>query len=437
MHITRRLALAGLTVLLLVALGGPAFSVTVAVGSCSTLVNFATIQQAIDASPGGTIIKICPGTYKEQPVITKSINLQGLAYAGTDRVIIAPPSAGVIANSIDISSGTAATPIAAQIWVHDTAGPVLISNLTVDGSGNNLADCSTNLVGILYENASGTLNHVAVRNETLGAGLGGCQSGQGIYVQTASGNSSVVTVQNSSVHNYQKNGIVGREAGTNLTVLSNYVQGFGVVASGNAAQNGIELAFGATGKVSTNTVADNIYGDTTLADSSDILLYDTAQNSGIVVTGNMVGNSQLPIALVTDTAGVGDGVSVTTNKIYGTSTADAIDVCTNGNTIKTNTIMNSAQSGVHLDASCPSAGNNNVATGNTFVEGYCAGILEDVATTGNTDTPNNSYTVPFIIATSTSKCTIPAGPAAAVAKTTNPLLTGTSLNRKAVHKVQP
>ena len=432
MHITGCLALAGLTVLLVGALGGSSFSATVAVGSCSTLVNFATIQQAIDASPDGTVIKICPGTYKGQPAITKSINLQGLAYAGTDRVIIAPPSTGLVANSIDISSGTAAQPIAAEIWVHDTVGPVLISNITVDGTGNNLADC-TNLVGILYENASGTVNHVAVRNETLGTGLTGCQSGQGIYVQTATGNTSTVTVQNSSVHNYQKNGIVGRETGTNLTVLSNYVQGAGVVASGNAAQNGIELAFGATGKVSTNTVADNIYGDTTVAESSDILLYDTAPNSGIVVTGNIVGNSQLTIALVTDTAGVGDGVSVTTNRIYGTSTSDAIDVCTNGNTIRSNTIMNSAQSGIHLDASCPSAGNNNVATMNTFVEGYCAGVLEDVTTTGNTDTPNNNYSLPFTIATSTAKCTIPPGPAAAVARISNPL----SDSPKSAHKVQP
>src|ERR1700758_3487839 len=212
MHITRRFVLAGLTVLLTLVLTGPAFSATVAVGSCSIYVNFATIQQAIDASPAGTIIKICPGTYKEQPDIHKAVYLQGLVYSGTDRVIIAPPATGMLAQTVDISSGGVVA-VAAQIWVHDTTG-ALISNITVDGTGNNLTDC-TNLAGILYENASGTVNHVAVRNETLGTGLEGCQSGQGIYVQTASGNVSTVTVQNSSVHNYQKNGIVGREAGTN------------------------------------------------------------------------------------------------------------------------------------------------------------------------------------------------------------------------------
>jgi hypothetical protein len=435
MHITRRFALAGLTVLLVVILTGPAFSATVAVGSCSTFVNFATIQQAIDASPAGTIIKICPGTYKEQPAISKALNLQGLVYAGTDRVIIAPPVGGVVAQTVDISTGVA---LAAQMWVHDTTG-VSISNITVDGTGNNLTDC-TNLAGILYENASGVVNHVAVRNETLGTGLEGCQSGQGVYVQTATGNTSTVTVENSSVHSYQKNGIVGREAGTSLTAMTNFVQGSGVVPSGNAAQNGIELAYGAKGKISSNTVADNIYGDTTVADSSDILLYDAAESAGISVTLNTLGNSQIPIGLVTDTAGLGDGVSVTSNKIYGTSTADAVDVCTNGNTIKSNTIMNSAEAGIHFDASCAggTTGNTNIASANTFVESYCAGILEDPTTSGNTDSPNNYYTVPFTIATSSGKCSIPAGPAIAVTITTNTLLTsGTTIHQKAAHKFQP
>jgi len=433
MHITRRFALAGLTMLLIAVFTLPAFSAAVGVGSCTTLVNFATIQQAIDASPDGTIIKICPGTYREQPEITKALNLQGIVYAGTDRVIIAPPVAGVVSNTVDVDSSVA---IAAQMWVHDTTG-VSISNITVDGTGNSIADC-TDLQGILFENASGTVNHVAVRNETLGAGLGGCQSGQGIYVMTAAGNTSSVTVQNSSVHNYQKNGIVGHDAGTTLTATGNFVQGSGVVASGAAAQNGIELAFGAAGKISSNTVTDNIYGDTTIADSANILLYDAAENAGILVTNNTLGNSQLPIALVTDTAGLGDGVTVTTNKIYGTSTADAIDVCTNGNTIRTNMIFNSAQSGIHFDASCGSTGNNNIATANTVVESACAGILADVSTSGNTDGPNNYFTVPFTNTFSTAKCTIPAGPAAAVRKTVNtPLSTGTSVHPKAAHKVQP
>jgi hypothetical protein len=285
----------------------------------------------------------------------------------------------------------------------------LISNLTVDGTGNGLT-CGPDVQGILFQNASGTVNHVAVRNQVPNGIPNGCQVGKSIYVQTATGGlPSTVTVENSSVHNYNKNGITGRDAGTTLTATGNYVQGSGVVPSGGAAQNGIELGFGASGTIKGNTVIDNIYGDTSIADSTDILLYDTEENSGIVVSGNIVGNSQIPIALIADTANVGDGVSVTGNKIFGTSTADAIDVCTNSNMVTGNTITNSAESGVHLDVSCGGTGNSNSVSANTFLESACAGILDDTGT--NTIASETFITVPFPIATSTSGCPFVSRPA--------------------------
>jgi hypothetical protein len=151
-----------------------------------------------------------------------------------------------------------------------------------------------------------------------------------------------VTVENSSVHNYNKNGITGNDLNTQLVIALNYVQGAGVVPDGGTAQNGIQLGYGAAGTIKGNTVIDNIYGDPTVAASANILLYDTAENSGITVTNNRVGNSQIPIALITlgdDGANLGDGVTVTDNHIFGTSTYDAIDVCTNGNTVTGNTIF--------------------------------------------------------------------------------------------------
>ncbi len=136
------------------------------------------------------------------------------------------------------------------------------------------------------------------------------------------------------------------------------------------------------------------------------MLYDTAENSGITVSTNTVGNSQLPIALYTlgdDGANLGDGVTVTSDKVFGASTYDGIDVCTNGNTVKSNTILNSAESGVHSDASCGiyfggATGNNNIATGNTIVESACSGILADTGTTGNSTSPNTYFTVPITMA---------------------------------------
>ena len=327
---------------------------------------------------------------------------------GQDAAVITPPVGGVQANSTDQKGA-----VAAMVLVQNTAGPVTLSNLTVDGTGNQYNN--DDLGGILYQDASGTVNHVAVRNIVPGDVPTGIQSGQGIMVETTSSSSAVLTVENSSVHNYNKNGIVARYSGAKLTAMGNYVEG---TPNGLIASNGIEIAFdGATGTVKNNVVIDNVY---TAADgnpgngASGILLYDTLELGNILVSGNMVGNAQEGIAIVRDTSSIGDGVTVTANKIFGTSSFDAIDVCTNGNVITNNVIYNAAQSGVHLDASCNgSTGNNNSVTGNTVLESACAGYLSDPGTFGNGTPTGTFYTVPFPMTGSTAGCTIPTAPAKA------------------------
>ena len=391
-----------------VALSGQAFSATVTVGSCTSPVKFATIQKAVNASPAGTVIKVCPGNYPEQVVIAKDLTLEGIEYETEDAVVILPPAGGLVANVTDVDSGDR---VAAQLVVQNT-GSISISNLTVDGTGNGLS-CGPDVRGILFQSSSGTVKHVALRNQVPNGIPNGCQVGESIWVETAAGHSSTVTIEHSSVHNYNKNGITGNDAGTNLTLAGNYVQGAGVVPDGGAAQNGIQVGFGATGTIKHNIVIDNIYGNPMVAASADILLYDAAENSNITISGNIVGNSQLPIALYTDKVGVyGDGVSVTGNRAFGASTYDGIDVCTNGNTVTGNTIVNSAESGMHLDASCGSTGQSNTVTGNAILESACAGILDDTnGTGGNTITDDTYFTVPFTLTSSTSKCTVAAGTA--------------------------
>ena len=103
-----------------------------------------------------------------------------------------------------------------------------------------------------------------------------------------------------------------------------------------------------------HTQAPTGRGCTNVSSASDILLYDAAATSGIEVESNVLGNSQIPIAWETyDEYGApenGNGVTVSSNKVFGTGYYDAIDVCTNNNTVTGNTIFNSAESGVHLDA---------------------------------------------------------------------------------------
>jgi len=403
MRPTRNFTLSCLALVVLIGLSGQAFAATVAVGTCTSLVNFATIQLAVNAVPAGSTIKICPGNYTEQVVINKKLTLLGISNGNQDAVVISPPAGGVIVNTTDQRGA-----VAAQVLVQNTAGPVLISNLTVDGKGNQYT--GDDLRGICYQDASGVVNHVAVRNEVPNDTPTGDQSGQGIFVETTISPSATLTVENSSVHNYNKNGIVARYAGANLIATGNYVQGSGPIDV--IAQNGIELAFnGATGSIKSNTVIDNFYTPNT-SSAADILLYDAAENASIAVSGNTLGNSNYAVSLFTDTVGTyGDGVSVTGNKIFGTSTFDAIDACTNGNIITGNTIFNSSESGIHLDASCGGTGTGGNVSGNTILESACAGILADSGTS-NVGT-NTFYTVPFTVTSSTALCTFPSGQARA------------------------
>jgi hypothetical protein len=383
---------------------------TLAVGTCTTFTSYTTIQQAVNAAPSGSTIDICPGVYPEQVTIrTPGLILQGVANSlGQQNSVITSPSGGVVVNAHDFDFNN--FPVAAQVLVQYTFG-VTLKNIVVDGAGNGLTGCGTDIMGILYQNASGTLNHVVTRNQTLDVPDYGCQDGEGIYVenQTLYGYTSTVTVKNSSVHDYQKNGITGNDAGTNMTITSNDVRGWG--ASPVIAQNGIQLCCGAKGTVTSNSVIDDVYTGP-LYGASGILLYDTLTNGGISISGNTVGNTQFPVVLFTDgsfgSTQYGDGVSVTTNQIYGALNFDAIDLCTNGNTATGNTITNSFDSAVHLDASCTTGshttGNGNTVTGNTINESECAGILADSTTTGNNTTSNTFFNVNFQLTNTTSGC---------------------------------
>ena len=220
MHPTRSFTFSCLASIILVGLGGQAFSSTVAVGTCTSLINFATIQLAVNSVPAGSTIKVCPGTYPEQVVINKKLNLQGIpnSSGSQDAAVILPPAGGVLVNTTDQRGA-----VAAQVLVQNTAGPVLISDLTVDGKGNQYS--GDDLRGICYQDASGVVDHVAVRNEIPNDIPTGDQSGQGIMVE----NDKLTRRQSDRWKivpsiNYD-NGIVARYAGATLTATGTTFRG--------------------------------------------------------------------------------------------------------------------------------------------------------------------------------------------------------------------
>jgi parallel beta-helix repeat protein len=266
---------------------------------------------------------------------------------------------------------------------------VKLSNLTVDGTGNSVENCGLNVIGILYQNASGTVNEVVARNQTL-PGFTGCQTGVGIYVQSGAGGKSTVTVSNSSVHDYQKGGITGRGIGTTLIATGNSVRGLG--PDPLIAQNGIEIGIGATGTIGNNAVANDIYQNAVSPGdgASGILVF---ASSKVQVVSNTIGNTQFGITVASDPVlGAADSATIRNNNIFGTILFDGIDLCSNKNVVIGNNIFDSAESGVHLDDTCGTTGNQNTVSGNTINEA-CAGLLRGSATSGNVVVLNTAFNV--------------------------------------------
>jgi len=287
-------------------------------------------------------------------------------------------------DGVSLSSGN---PIAPQILVTN-AHPVNISNLTVDGSNSQINDCTVDLMGIVYQNASGTISNSAALNEIPAPSLIGCQTGLGIFIQTdGAGGTSNVTVSNSVVQNYAKNGITADEVGSTVTITGNTVTGLG--STPQVAQNGIQVGFGATGTVSNNTVYDDVYGgDVSVAISTGLLIY---ASPNVTINNNTVGNTQDSIAVFSDVnLGNADGSHITNNKVNSTHLFDGIDMCANNATITGNIVNGSDEAGVHLDALCTGSSTGSTVKNNT-INSACAGVL--IGTAGNTTTPNTYYNV--------------------------------------------
>jgi hypothetical protein len=249
-----------------------------------------------------------------------------------------------------------------------------------------------------------------IRNQVLfGAGLIGCQSGEAIFVETGTGGTANVVVQGDFVENYQKNGITGDGAGTTLTVQSNNVQGQGPTTG--AAENSIQLGFGATGSIIGNRVGGDIWAPDTMSDTSDaaagILVYDSP---GVTIKSNIVASTQYGIAVVSDGSISADGAKITGNTVAATHLFDAIDICGAGSAMVMGNILGASdESAIHLDSSCGNPSTGNTVSGNS-INGACAGVLVGTGSGGPLGT-NTTLNAAMTVLTGSDVCPVPVGPA--------------------------
>jgi hypothetical protein len=209
-------------------------STTRVAGTCKpTLPSYPSISAALAATPPLGTVLVCPQTFNEQVQITQQVTLQGISIGGSDQPVLAPPSGGLTQTAYDF-----ADPMRYQLWVNNVSGPVNISNITIDGTGNGVQNCYLGLVvGILYQNSPGTVNRVTTRNQKGNAGCG-----YGVWLEGGSSNPSV-TIENGSIHDFDVNGI---EAITNsgTSELTATIKGNDV----NGVNVGIAVEQGATAR---------------------------------------------------------------------------------------------------------------------------------------------------------------------------------------------
>ena len=336
-----------------------------------------SIATALTASAPGDQIFICPGTgpYNEQLSIDKAVTLKGILGATVRPSPMLP-------NTTSLVTGN---PIAAAILIDGVAG-VVIDQLTIDGSGNGIAGCSPNLIGVYYRNSSGTVKNSVVKNFRLGTGLEGCQSGLGIFAQSGAGTSNV-TVSNTSVHDFQKNGITGNGSGTTLTATNNQVTGDGPTPS--IAQNGIQIGFGAKGTITNNLVSEVVYSLCVDPSAPGPNPCDNGSSTGILVYQGATATAVSSNTVTTTQTGVYLDASNSTanaNLITRTLVYDGIylPAGADSNTISNNSITNSDESGIWVDGTTNTVTKNSINEAPIGIHAACGNTVPISGTTKNT-----------------------------------------------------
>jgi hypothetical protein len=334
---------------------------------------FTHIQDAVDAASAGDEIHICKGTYAEHVTIHKPLDIDA------DNGAILMPSS-MHANTTSLFD---AAPIATALLVADTIG-VSISGLTVDGANNRISACAPDLIGISFQNATGALDHAAVSNFKLAASDNGCQSGTGIFVQSGNGGLSRVEIHDCTVHDFQKNGITADEKGTVAVIRRNVVTGLG--PTNGAAQNGVQIGFGAAGSILDNLVTNNVWAPCTAVATCATVATNilVTQSDGVDVSGNTAGISQVNIFIH------GSNAAIERNETFTASVFDGIRVQGDQSRVRHNQVFNGAESGIFI------SGNNNVITDNTINEATI-GILKDTGSSGNIIAGNHFFNTPVSV----------------------------------------
>src|SRR5262249_51590554 len=195
---------------------------------------------------------------------------------------------------------------------------------------------------------------------------------------------SSVEIKHCSVHDFQKNGITADEKGTNATIERNVVTGLG--STTGAAQNGVQIGFGAGGSILNNTVTNNVWAPCTAVATCTTVATNilVTQSDGVEVSGNSTGISQVSIFVDGNNAAVED------NETFADIVFDGIRVQGDDSRLRGNRVSNAAEAGIFL------SGNNNLVVHNVIQEAS-VGLLKDTGSMGTIIAANHFFNTPVQI----------------------------------------
>jgi len=286
----RRVLERGLLTSTAVAVGVSVLSGTAVAETVSVPGDYGSIQAAVDAASSGDRIVVDGGTYREQVVVNKSLDLEGrdatIEHPDSPDAFTIPESGPTWEPTVLAFGGSAS---GGDISGADTVD-VSVSGFTIDGRGRQ--PDARRKPAILYRNVN-SADRARVENNTVERmGVAGKET----FGILAYGDTSVA-IRNNDVSGYERGGIGvngdgGAHPSPDASIRGNTVTGS--TGIGEAwGPNGIQVGFGATGIVKRNTVRDNRYSDEG-AVASGILVFES---DGIVVQDNEVTNADIALSV--------------------------------------------------------------------------------------------------------------------------------------------
>jgi len=276
---------------------------------------YTTIQAGIDASGPGDTVKVCPGTYPEQPLV------MGHSHDGLKLESVKPLEAVVKWPAVDMPSATYPSGSHHLLEIN-TANQVTLRGFTITGPFNSGGCQVDRHEGVLVSNAfDGHIhhNHVTMIQDT-NVLLYGCQQGDAVAIGWRNfPTPGSARVDHNQVDEYQKNGIQAVNQGTSLKADHNVVTGpnnAGVRAI--TAPNGFSIFNKAAATVDHNIVSNNHFARFPL--STGIILDESPAGSSRV-DHNRVFNNDYGIESDTQI-----NLEISHNDVF-SNTGDGITLC--------------------------------------------------------------------------------------------------------------